>query len=424
MKELYDVFKAGQEAYRSEFESYLQQVKDGIESWLRDKMAQEGISIVDSDGKKVVSLLLPLMTASNLFPFIIVKHVQFNPEQLVSNDRQPGGRRLDVSEIFITLQRVGQNVALAVIGALPCELSAIERLEKTFKENDRTGFEKALREEVGVYWPLQRICKAFMMLPTDYTPEQYLELYSDCETFNDYLLMTLKIHMDAKTKTFLDKVKVYTEKGDISDFSVFADSYDIIMEQLEKVDETVGLFGFEKKAFDELLSDPFFKQKKQQDKGKFQLPEDYFDLEEETNPDKRIGNLKKVVINAGPEVFADVVVALTCPYKKANRTTISFLEPGNDNLRLVANILAGKKRNNNDSVKWVQPVNLETEKAILYLVSQLYKKETGKYEQAYRLLLPEINPSIVNNHSAYGKSANANFRATIDTILKRKPHKK
>lgn len=157
----------------------------------------------------------------------------------------------------------------------------------------------------------------------------------------------------------------------------------------------------------------------------FELPEDYFEYkDQETEPEKIIGTLKKEIIDAGPKVFADVVIALTCPYKKANKVIIRFLESGNDNLRLVADILAGRKRHNNGSVKWVQPVNRETEKAVLYLVSKLYKKEAGKYEQAYRLLFPEITPEIDKSYCQYGNSANANFKATIDTILKRKPPQK
>ncbi len=157
----------------------------------------------------------------------------------------------------------------------------------------------------------------------------------------------------------------------------------------------------------------------------FDLPDDYFKYkDQEIEPEKIIGTLKPEIIDAGPKVFAEIITALTYPYKKNNGATLNFLAPGKDNLQLVADILAGKKHDENKVVKWIEPVGVETEYVVLFLTYRLFKQGGGgKYERAYKLLLPNYASKKSSNYTSYGKGANANLRETIESIIKRSPRK-
>ena len=152
----------------------------------------------------------------------------------------------------------------------------------------------------------------------------------------------------------------------------------------------------------------------------FELPNDYFDYkDQEQDRDNKIGDLEDVVINAGVLAFTDIIVALTYQYLRENGAPISFLVKEKDNLQLVADILAGKNRTNTNNVKWVNPNDKETEKVVLYLAFKLFKSQKGKYQRAYRLLLPHIQPSIDKNYASYGRNANSGLRQEINSILER-----
>ena len=152
----------------------------------------------------------------------------------------------------------------------------------------------------------------------------------------------------------------------------------------------------------------------------FELPNDYFDYkDQEQDRDNKIGDLEDVVINAGVLAFTDIIVALTYQYLRENGAPISFLVKEKDNLQLVADILAGKNRTNTNNVKWVNPNDKETEKVVLYLAFKLFKSQKGKYQRAYRLLLPQIQPSIDKNYASYGRNANSGLRQEINSILER-----
>lgn len=161
-------------------------------------------------------------------------------------------------------------------------------------------------------------------------------------------------------------------------------------------------------------------------KGKFvfALPDDYFEYKnQEEDVEKRIGKLEDGVINAGVLAFTDIIVALTYKYKRSNGAPLRFLVADKDNLRLVADILAGKKHNNPNDVKWVDPNDLETEKVVLYLAFKLFQNNKGKYHRAYRLLLPKVQPSFKKDLASRGRSANYNLRQEINSILEHPRHK-